>query len=439
MKWSKRKGWGRERFGFTFSDDFENFSELTKGDNGLPVGLGRSYGDSSINSNGVSWSVKSEKFIEIDLVNKLVHVGAGVTIGELERAASKVGLFPPVVPGTEFVSIGGAIAANIHGKSHNKFGSFVNHLVELTLINHEGQTLILHPDGESQKLFKATVGGIGLTGIIQSARIRLIDIETSFFVVEDRRANNLLEVIEFIYHFDSIYDYTVAWIDFSGEFQGRGIVSGGNHATLDQLSKKQRNNPLKIALPRNLSVPDIFPSFFINKNTIRVFNAIWFHKPIATEIVSYMKFLHPLDSLRNWNRVYGKRGFLQYQFVVPFEHVEFLFAVLKEFRKIGAASFLTVLKKFESDDDPYLSFPIPGWTLAVDIKVGIQGLEKLLQRLDEQIILLGGRVYLVKDSRISELHFKKMYPMYTEFLKVKTLNDPNNYWQSDQGRRLGLC
>jgi decaprenylphospho-beta-D-ribofuranose 2-oxidase len=172
---------------------------------------------------------------------------------------------------------------------------------------------------------------------------------------------------------------------------------------------------------------------------VRIFNSVWFRKPLSTGEVHFKKFLHPLDPVREWNRVYGRRGFLQYQFVVPLESVDFLRIVLAEMKGIKAPSFISVLKKFEGPKGPYLSFPSQGWTLAIDIPIGVKGLDEVLNTLDSQLAEIGGRVYLAKDSRISKVNFRKMYPGYAQWLMVKMNMDPENYWQSDQGRRLGLC
>ena len=365
MKIKKRTGWGRtssarskvipiERFGQTISSKESN--------SGLAVGLGRSYGDSSLNSNGLSWSCLSKKEIVIDSLKLEATCGAGVTIGELERAACKKYLFPPVVPGTEFVTIGGAIASNIHGKAHHSQGAFGDNLQEIALLDSTGTIHQISRDTNSE-LFWATIGGMGLTGVILSAKLRLIPIENEFLVVEEQRSNSLAELLNLLKEFDSKYMYTVAWIDFSGDYRGRGVVSGGRHATAGESSSifdvKESRTPAK----RWLVLPDIFPSFTINKYTVRAFNSMWFHKKLKSGTVHYSKFMHPLDSIRGWNRIYGRKGFVQYQVQIPFEKEDFIYEMLSTMKKIKAASFLGVVKRFGDCEAQYLSFPSKGWTI----------------------------------------------------------------------------
>lgn len=441
MKIEKRSGWGRtsrvkskvvpiEKFGTTISSLESN--------SGLGVGLGRSYGDSSLNSNGISWSCLSQKEIFIDSLKQEAVCGAGVTIGELERAACKKNLFPPVVPGTEFVTIGGAIASNIHGKAHHSQGAFGDHVQEISLLDSSGKVHLISPKSNS-KLFWATVGGMGLTGVILSARLRLIPIENDFLVIEEKRSNSLDEMLNLLKDFDSKYTYTVAWIDLSGDYRGRGIVSGGRHASSNDLPSginlKEGNGNIK----RWLALPDIFSSYTINRYSVRVFNVIWFHKKLKSGLVHYRKYMHPLDSIRGWNKIYGRKGFIQYQVQVPFEREDFLYEILSTMKKIKAASFLGVVKRFGDSEARYLSFPSKGWTIAIDIPRHNSELFSHLEELDEKLCRIGGKVYLTKDARLSYDHFTQMYPQFEKWKDIKKSIDPDNYWQSDQGKRLNLC
>jgi decaprenylphospho-beta-D-ribofuranose 2-oxidase len=439
MRSAIRSGWGLEKKVNTVEGSSTEFNATTKGDSGVPVGLGRSYGDSALNSKGQSWNALDHKHIEIDVATGMATVGAGASIGELERAAIPFGLFPAVVPGTEFVTIGGAIAADVHGKSHHKYGTFTRHVIGFKLLNARGEIKEISATNSSSDTFFATSGGMGLTGLILEAKIQLIPIKTSYFQVHEKRACSLNALISTINEFDRNFDYTVAWIDFSGKYKGRGIVSGGNHANASELPKRLAKVPLKNRAPRRITLPKIFPSSTINRFSVRLFNEFWYRKPVAKGYVHASKFLHPLDPIQKWNRIYGKRGFLQYQFVVPLGAEHFIEEVLNELKAIRAPSFLSVLKKFEGLKGPFLSFPMPGWTLAIDMPIGIKGLTETLTRLDSKVIALGGRVYLAKDSRVSREDFQKMYPEYAAWLKIKNRMDPENYWQSDQGRRLGLC
>ena len=406
---------------------------------GLPIGLGRSYGDSSINSNGVYYTVGDKKKIEINSMDKTAKCGAGATIGDLERIAIKYGLFPPTVPGTEFVTIGGAIASNIHGKSHHIAGSFGNSVIELTVLTSAGKILNLKPAGPSSKTFWATVGGMGLTGIILEATLKLKEVQNAYIAAEEQRAFNIKELRSLLREFDKKYLYTVAWIDLSGSFSGRGKVLGGNHVNNSQLPRKFKNKKLEIGKPYRLKIPDIFPSNFINSFTVNIFNKIWFRKPLKNGIYKIRSFLHPLDSVKDWNRLYGKNGLIQYQFQISFENEFILEEVLSEMKKYRLSSFLGVLKKLGNSDESFLGFAAPGWTLTFDIPAMNKNNQDFLENLTRTLCQLSGKVYLTKDSVIKKSDFDLMYLKKYEWKKIKREIDPDNYWQSDQGRRLGLC
>ena len=444
MKPEKRTGWGRALSADNHCYEISEFAKLKTSSanaSGLAIGLGRSYGDSSLNSEGIHWSCGIHSKIAIEKIEDsfVADCGAGVTIGELERAAINAGLFPLVVPGTEFVTIGGAIASNIHGKSHHSSGSFGDQIYEISLLGSRGIHHKLSPNDSTSELFWATVGGMGLTGVILSAKIKLSVIQTSYIATKEKRVESLEELLKTLEEFDSQYLYTVAWIDLSGKFRGRGVVSGGNHAKIVELPNRLLREPLAVKLPNGFTLPDIFPSTTINKLTVRLFNAFWFRKPLKNNVVHIRQFLHPLDSIRNWNRIYGRNGLTQYQVQIPLGQENYIEVVLQEMRRIGVASFLGVIKRFGPCREEFLSFPSEGWTLAVDIPAGHKGLEASLDFLDEKLCEVGGKIYLAKDSRVSEHHFQRMYPKLSEWKVLKKKIDPENYWQSDQGRRLKLC
>lgn len=441
MTLGQRTGWGRSSRIETTTFPIEMFSEkrsLSGMERGLAVGLGRSYGDSSLNSHGQSWSCSSRSEVFIDIARQEAHCGSGVTVGELERAACKVNLFPPVVPGTEYVTIGGAIASNVHGKSHHHYGAFGDHVTEILLLDSKGITHQISPQSNPD-LFWATVGGMGLTGVILSAKMRLIPIENEYFVVEERRVLSIDDLLSTLQRFDAKYIYTVAWIDLSGKFEGRGLVSGGRHATNSEIPTKKKAARSEFSKVRQVKVPDIFPSFTINRFTVRVFNELWFKKRLQMGILHYKQFLHPLDSIQDWNRVYGRRGFLQYQVQIPFGKESFFKDIFATMREINAASFLGVVKQFGSSECSFLSFPSEGWTIAIDIPMSNSRLLPSLRKLDEILCEIGGKVYLSKDARLALEHFEKMYPQVEEWKSIKMQIDPDNYWHSDQGKRLNLC
>jgi decaprenylphospho-beta-D-ribofuranose 2-oxidase len=245
--------------------------------------------------------------------------------------------------------------------------------------------------------------------------------------------------MELIREFDKKYLYTVAWIDLSGSFSGRGKVLGGNHANNAQLPRKFKKKQLKIEKPFRFAIPDIFPSNFINLFTVIIFNKIWFNKQLKNGVYKIREFLHPLDSVKNCNRVYGKNGLIQYQLQISFENEFMLEELLHEMKRYRIFSFLGVLKKLGNSDESFLGFTAPGWTLTIDMPAINRNNQDFLDKLTLKLCQLSGRVYLTKDSVLKESEFNLMYPKKNEWKKIKKEIDPDNYWQSDQGIRLGLC
>jgi decaprenylphospho-beta-D-ribofuranose 2-oxidase len=441
MRKIKHTGWGRTHSSYSKCYEINeiNQSLFNENDNGLAIGLGRSYGDSSINSNGIYLKLINLKKVEIDVSQMIATCSADVTIGDLERAAIENSLFPPTVPGTEFVTIGGAIASNIHGKSHHISGSFGKSVLEISLLKSNTEIVKLFPNGETSNYFWATVGGMGLTGVIVEAKIKLERIETAYVMVEEKRAENFSHLINLINDFDARYQYTVAWIDLSGDYSGRGIVSGANHARLKSLPKRKQEKTNKLRNPKKINLPDFFPSWFINRNTVNLFNFLWYKKPLVQGIKPTQPYLHPLDSVLNWNRIYGKNGFIQFQFYVPDQELQFITKILELMKQHKVVSFLGVLKKLGAADHSLLGFPSPGWTLSIDIPAGKKDFIQELHTRITDLISIKGKVYLTKDSILSKNQFQEMYPKYREWTSVKNEMDPKGFWQSDQGRRLGLC
>jgi decaprenylphospho-beta-D-ribofuranose 2-oxidase len=435
-----RQGWGlnfRSRSTHYSIREFHG-QRLIQEKSGLPVGNARSYGDTSLNSDGAIFSTSDSKAIVIDVENQVANCESGVTIGELERAAIEYGFFPETVPGTEYVTIGGAIASNIHGKSHHAVGAFSSLVAEINLKNAYGEVITVSPKGEYQDLYWATLGGLGLTGMILGAKIRLRKIENSFLRVSEFRVSNIDKMLEKIKKLDKEYLYTVAWIDLSGKFKGRGVVSVANHANSMELKNSQKKYLFWNPRFRKIRIPEIFPNSTINSVSVRIFNQFWFRKPLNNSVSHFRKFFHPLDGITNWNRVYGKRGFIQAQFLIPFENEYFLKEVLQTLRRHRIVSFLGVLKKMGEADLSYIGFCSPGWTLAIDF-VNDQRKVKVMIDLTQRLADIGGRVYLTKDSFLDQQTFEKMYPNHNKWKLIKKKYDPDNFWQSDQGRRIGLC
>ncbi len=439
---SKISGWGNSTQSYTTlrKADRDNLLINLVSDRGvISRGLGRSYGDSASNAGGITLDCSNLKGAKIDTTNGIATLSAGVTIIEFEKLCLPHGYFPYVVPGTGNVTIGGAIASDIHGKSHHKVGSFSNHVLEIKLLTSEGHEQTIYPHGETSQIFWATIGGMGLTGLILEAKIKLLKIETAYVKVVESRSMNLNELLTTLIDFNEKYLYTVAWIDLSGKFEGRGVVSGADHAKLSDLKARTLAKKLTPLSLKGIKLLNPFKLRMINNLTIRIFNVLWFYKPLRRSIQHVETYMHPLDSIQNWNTFYGKKGFIQYQFVVPYENSHILPILIGRLRDSKCSSLLSVIKSFGNESEGLLSFPLKGWTLAVDLSIGSPDLIPVLREIDELIIGAGGRIYLTKDSRMNSEHLKLMYPNLPKWKKIKADVDPQNLWQSDQGRRLGLC
>jgi decaprenylphospho-beta-D-ribofuranose 2-oxidase len=338
------------------------------------------------------------------------------------------------------ITVGGAIGADVHGKNHHVDGTFGAHVKALTLVDGSGDIRELTPDGTTRDHFWATVGGMGLTGAITQATFTVIPITSSLISVDTQRVNDLDEVMSKMTAGDDKYRYTVAWIDTVSP-SGRGVITSGDHAPIEQLSAKQRSEALVFDPKALATAPSIIPGGLLNKLTIRAFNEAWFRKAPKSrtdELQSIGAFFHPLDGVADWNRIYGPRGFLQYQFVVPDSAGHLIRIALDRLREVGAPSFLTVLKRFGESNPAPLSFPQAGWTLAADVPAGIDGLGAALDELDELVGAVGGRLYLAKDSRQSPQMFAQTYPRLSEWQKLRDELDPQGVFTSDLARRLSI-
>ncbi|MGA8988667.1 FAD-binding protein [Aeromicrobium sp.] len=406
-------------------------------------GLGRSYGDPAQNAGGsvidlTSWS----GILALDPGAPSVRVQAGASLDQLLRELLPHGLWLPVVPGTRQVTIGGAIAADVHGKNHHVDGSFGNHVLSLDLMLASGDVVTLTPGGEDAPLFWATIGGMGLTGVVLEATIALKTIETSYFVVDTERTPDLATLLDRLVSGDANYDYSVAWFDTAttGSSLGRAVITRGNSATLDDLDPAERAGALDFAGRQVGRVPLDLPVSMVNGLTARAFNALWYAKAPRHrigEVQDITRFFHPLDVVGRWNRLYGPHGFCQYQFVVPDGEEAAFTTAVEHIAASGHVSSLNVLKRFGPGNAGPLSFPIPGWTLAVDLPVRA-GLDQLLSHLDALVATAGGRVYLAKDSRMSADAVRRMYPRLEEFLALRRRVDPDGVFRSDLSRRLDL-
>jgi decaprenylphospho-beta-D-ribofuranose 2-oxidase len=406
-------------------------------------GLGRSYGDNAQNGGGLVLDMTAlNRIHSIDAATRIVDVDGGVSLDRLMKAALPCGLWVPVLPGTRQVTVGGAIACDIHGKNHHSAGSFGNHVRSIDLLTADGAIRTVTPDGPESDLFWATVGGNGLTGIIMRASIEMTPTETAYFIADGDVTRSLDETIAF--HSDGSennYTYSSAWFDAISPPPklGRAAISRGSLARLDQLPEKLQRNPLKFDAPQLLTFPDLFPNGLANKYTFGPIGELWYRKSgtYRNKVQNLTQFYHPLDMFGEWNRAYGPAGFLQYQFVVPIEAVEEFKAIIIDIQASGHYTFLNVFKLFGQGNQAPLSFPIPGWNVCVDFPIK-SGLSEFVSDLDRRVLQFGGRLYTAKDSRTSAETFHAMYPRIDEWIAVRRRVDPHGVFASDMARRLEL-
>ncbi len=409
----------------------------------IPRGLGRAYNNAAQCAGGVVISTAGlNRIIELDTATGLVTCEAGVSLEQLMVAGLPAGWFVPVSPGTRQVTVGGAIAADVHGKNHHVAGSFARHVrsFELVLPGGEPRTVTEQSD---PALFWATAGGMGLTGLITRATIQLKPVASSRVRVDTVRTADIDETMAVLAAHDRRHGYTVAWSDSMarGAALGRSVITSGDFAEPSDLPAADAENPFAFRPGARLGVPAAFPPGVINRYTVALANAAYYRKSPRSrsgEIQDIGTFFHPLDGIRNWNLVYGPGGFRQYQYVVPFGAEA---AVRRSFELVSQArapSFVTVLKRFGPGDEGLLSFPMAGWTLALDFPARTPGLAGLLSALDRLVVENGGRVYLAKDSRVPPDVLAEMYPRLGEFRKLRAELDPAGLLASDLSRRLGL-
>jgi decaprenylphospho-beta-D-ribofuranose 2-oxidase len=407
-------------------------------------GLGRSYGDAAQNAGGTVLTLEgSAEEAVLDRSAATLTAGAGVSLHDLLKVIVPQGFFVPVTPGTRFVTVGGAVASDIHGKNHHVEGSFGNHIRRLTLMLADGTIHEIGPD-QNPTLFWATVGGMGLTGVILEATFSLIPIETSLCTVNTIRCRNIDVLIEEMSHGDDDHRYSVAWADLlaTGSRLGRSVLWRGDHTKLAELSNKEAADALKYEPKHLATVPPVVPSFgFVNKLSSTLFNELWFRKEPRQKNGGHKSipaYFHPLDAIGSWNRLYGDGGFLQYQFALPFGREDELRQIVEKIAVSKTASPLVVLKRFGDANPAPLSFPMPGWTLTVDIPTRAEGLGQLLHSLDEVVMQSGGRHYLAKDAHTTPTAIRRGYPRLDEWKQIQRSVDPGQLWQSDLARRLEL-
>jgi decaprenylphospho-beta-D-ribofuranose 2-oxidase len=407
-------------------------------------GLGRSYGDPAQNAGGTVLDMTGLASVRsVDAGSGVAVVDGGVSLDTLMRRALPDGLWVPVLPGTRQVTVGGAIGADVHGKNHHTKGSFGNHVLEMDLVTADGEVRTLGPDGPDADLFWATVGGMGLTGIVVRATVALHHTESAYFVVDTDRTRDLDELLGLLTDgSDDSYGYSAAWFDTTttGRQLGRAVLTRGSLAARDELPPTLRRDPLRFDAPQLLRFPDVFPSGLANPVTLRAFSELWYRRAPRRRrgaVQNITTFYQVLDLFGDWNRVYGSRGFLQYQFVVPFGAEPTLRRIVEKIARSRHASGLNVLKRFGDGNAAPLSFPQPGWTVTVDFPVA-RGLHRFCDELDELVLAAGGRLYLAKESRATGETVRRGYPRFDEWRKVRDAVDPAGVFVSDMARRLEL-
>ena len=405
-------------------------------------GLGRSYGDCAINSGRqVLSTLGVDKILAFDNQTGMLTCEAGLSLEQLIQHCTPRGWFPMITPGTKYVTVGGCIANDIHGKAHHADGCFSNCVHSITVLLASGE-IVTASRTENEDLFWATFGGMGLLGLILTATLQLRPVETTYFRQKSIAVPNLEGMLAALDENDHTYPYSVATLDVlaTGKDLGRGVLMVGDHARLADLPPKLAANPLHISGRPKLIVPFDLPEFTLNPLSIRIVNAVIQRiQTSAAPIGHYEKFFYPLDMIANWNRGYGRRGFTQYQFVIPFEDgLARMREILSTILSSGQLPFLNVLKRLGRESGGTLSFPQEGYTFAIDFPIR-RGTAELLRRLDSMVLAAGGRIYLGKDSFCSPETFRTMYPQLDRWLAIKRRYDPQNVFTSDLGRRLHLA
>lgn len=412
-----------------FSDEKQLKNYLANLTYAIPFGNGRSYGDSALNKN-IIYCKPYNYFLGFDEINGIVHLQSGVLLSEIIECFVPRGWFLKITPGTKFITVGGAIASDVHGKNHHVEGCFSECVVEMRIMLPSGE---IQTCGKGDELFRATCGGMGLTGVILEAKISLKRIKSKYINQTTIKTKNLKETFDAFEKY-AYLPYSVAWIDClaKGGNIGRGLVMAGDFADDGDLNLKEK---------KKLNIPFNFPSFTLNNLSVKAFNWLYYNKApngVSQQTVDIDTFFYPLDSINNWNRIYGTGGFTQYQFILPKEvSYEGLYEILGTIADSGKGSFLAVLKLYGKANDNYLSFPMEGYSLALDFKIE-KGLFELLDRLDQIVVRYGGRIYLAKDVRVSKEIFEKGYPMIEKFRSFRKRIGADKVFQSLQSKRVGI-
>jgi decaprenylphospho-beta-D-ribofuranose 2-oxidase len=400
-------------------------------------GLGRSYGDAAQLSGGHVLEMTGLSGFELDVDEGTVTAQAGVSLGELLATVVPRGWMVPVVPGTQHVTVGGAIASDIHGKNHGSVGTFSTHVRRIGLLTATGEMLELEP-GDPSGLFEATAGGMGLTGLIVWAQIALLRVASALVSVDTDRARDLDEALAILAGPGG--PHRVAWLDLLCSRVGRGIVTRAAHAPAEARAQATARQD-RATVRASVTVPERWPAGIVRASTIRAYNEFRYRRAPRHgrgHLEGLGAHMFPLDALASWPRLYGSAGFLQYQLVIPPGQEQVLEAVVSGLRRARVPCFLAVLKDFGPANGAPLSFPLEGWTLALDLPRAATGLYGLLDSFDELVAGAGGRVYLSKDARLRPATVRAMYPRLAEWQEARASADPDGLWRSDLALRTGL-
>lgn len=399
----------------------------------LPFGNGRSYGDVCLNQGGMLLQTRHlDRFIHFDPEAGILECEAGVLLSEIIDIVLPQGWLPLVTPGTSLVTVGGAIANDVHGKNHHRAGCFSHHVLDFGLLRSDGKHLNCSM-AENREWFQATIGGLGLTGLITHARLQLRRVNGPWIRGDSQRFKNLQEFFALSRSSDRDYEYTVAWIDCGARPNtlGRGVFMRGNHAPGDEMKSKTTSLRLPLTPPISL----------VNGLSVRLFNQYYFQRGSASQddgLWHFRKFLYPLDGILDWNRIYGPNGFFQYQCVIPEESaLAALRELLKQISSAGVGSFLTVLKNFGNTASlGMLSFARPGTTLAIDFPNRGEPTLRLLESLDRITQSAGGAVYPAKDARMSAASFQSYFPAWQAFTKFVDPQFSSSFWRRVTGSTI---
>lgn len=406
----------------------------------IPRGNGRAYGDSAVNCSATLEMRHLSRMLAFDGEGGQLIAEPGVLLGDIIAAFLPHGWFPLVTPGTKFVTLGGAIAADVHGKNHHKDGSFRECVDWIDVMDAQGR-IVRCSRFDNSMLFEHTLGGMGLTGIITKAAIRLQPVKTAWIRQTTRPTPNLKAAMD-VFETNQHATYSVAWIDClaTGDDLGRSLIMLGEHAEPNELPKETRQSPFEVPRKTKRIVPVDFPSFILNPVSVRAFNALYYwagSRKTGPQIVDWDTYFYPLDAILQWNRIYGRKGFAQFQCVLPLgTSEEGLSEILKSVSRAGAGSFLAVLKRFGAQESAF-SFPMEGYTLALDFPINPKTLE-LLTELDQITLNHGGRFYLAKDARMSAETFAASDSRIEAFRRQRKDNNWQARFASAQSERLAL-